>query len=187
MTCPPRPARAWQHEGPNPVGDAEDVDRVGPLPILLRNGPDAALGFLDADARIVEQQVHVAVGGEYSFREGIHRLRKGDIDLHAVDREPLARKLVPGLRNGCRVDIGDDHLGTVTRQLGRNGAPDAARASGDDRHLLREVTHSRLPFGREGNLDTLLRIVVSLNEEGLQPLARHRSQNFAASPRRAFG
>ncbi len=81
------------YERPNAVGDPDDVHGIGPLPVLLGERPNAAFGLFDSNARVIEEQVHVAVSSEYAFRKCVDGLGARDVDLHAIDLETMARKL----------------------------------------------------------------------------------------------
>ena len=136
---------------------------------------------------LLKSRCTLPYSSEHAFGEGVDRLCARDVDLHAIDGEPLARELFPGLCDRLRVDVRDDDLCAFTASWAAMARPTPLAPPVTTATLSEKSRILRMPFGRERDLDALLRVVVSLNEKGLQPLARHRTQDFAPGPRGTFG
>jgi hypothetical protein len=95
---------------------------------------------VDRVAGVVDDDVELAPGVERGAHERLGRLRLRQV---AAEYGRLTGDLGRGLRCQIRVEVVDDHFRAVlAQQLGRRAA-DAARRSGDDRHLVVEDSHGR--------------------------------------------
>ena len=95
-----------------------------------------------------------------------HRRGHCRLDLFArghVAPDGAATDRGGGLLRRCEIEVGDDDVGSLCRESGGRGGPDAARATRDERHLPRETVC---------NGHTYLRITSSATQTGLSPPSR---------------
>ena len=105
-------------------------------------------GRVQRVARVVDDDVDLAPGVEGRLDERLGRALRGQVS--GVHRG-LARDGVRRLLRGVTVEVVDDDLGAVLGQQLRRCLADAARAAGDDRHLVVEDSHARLLVGLSGS------------------------------------
>jgi hypothetical protein len=113
-----------EHALPQDPGHGHDA--VDPAPRLEGRGNETRTGFHLRD--VVGEGDRLATG-------------RRDLGHHRVGH--LAARILPGHTDP---EIGDDHLGSLSRGGQRHGAPDAATATGDRDHLAcEEPCHRRSP------------------------------------------
>ena len=130
----PRLARLQHpgHKGHDAVGHPKHVDAVAPAPVVGLVLPDTAAATRP-DASVVEQQVALAVHGEYLVGQRLHRGVIGH-----VSQDPRHPSRVGRRQGGHRgihhvlLDVGHDHRGVGLQQGPDDPPPNAVGPTGHD-------------------------------------------------------
>ena len=134
-----------RHEGLDSLDHAHDVDAVDPAPVVDRRLP--YVGRWSSDARIVEEQVTISVFLEDFVREGIQRVRVGNISDYARNFASRRRIFRDGLLQNSFLDIRDNYGCAFARKRAHQGLANPSGPAGDHRYFSTEVLHFIAPLG----------------------------------------
>ena len=127
------------------VDDAPEVHAERPVPVLDGVLPELRPLATTADAGVVEQQVHLAVGVQRLLGQLLDRLRARHIGQHT---DNVVLRLLHLLHCGVQrllLDIGEYDLHALASEALRERPAHPARPTGDHGHFALEVTHRSPP------------------------------------------
>ncbi len=123
------------------VEDAVEVDVDDLVPAIERILAGGRGGA--ADAGIVHREVEPAIGAGGEGDHGFDLVGLGDVDGEGGRGAAGGDQRIGGGLGRIGVEIGDHDLGATGRERLDDGLADAGSATGDDRHLTREIEAHR--------------------------------------------
>lgn len=133
MTPPLAPLQIVPHRLAAGVHDAAGVDAHHPVPHLV--GQLIHRDHPVHDARVVEENVHLAKLPDGEVHHGLHLVALGDVHLEGPDVLPVFRELLQQGHHAVIVQIGGHTVRPLLEEQRHGGFSDAGAGPGDHGHL----------------------------------------------------